>query len=177
MGAPGGAQPQVQGGAGLRRVAAPDQGQPRLQGQVDAAAHRQPRLQGASTSTTKALHTSCHTQGPWKPRDIPNPEYHEDKEPLKHIGEVGAAAIEIWTMEDGYFFDNIVVAATEDEVASIRETYWKPKHEAEVRVLKRTDVESMHCTCRRPRRPRRLQRPRPPGSCCTRASSARCGVR
>lgn len=36
-------------------------------------------------------------------------------------------------MEEGYFFDNIVVAATEDEVATIRETYWQPKHEVEVR--------------------------------------------
>lgn len=118
---------------------------------MDATAHRQPQVQGEGCFLIQGglcggvsthvhsqafscikLHHTSH-QGPWKPRDIPNPEFHEDKEPLKHIGNIGAAAVEIWTMEEGYFFDNIVVAATEEEVATIRETYWLPKHELEVR--------------------------------------------
>lgn len=91
------------------------------------------------------INTVCALkQGPWKPRDIPNPEFHEDKEPLKHIGNIGAAAIEIWTMEDGYFFDNIVVAATEEDVASIRDTYWQPKHEVEVRRRLTTVTRLLH---------------------------------
>jgi calnexin len=44
-------------------------------------------------------------KGVWKPREIPNPEHVKDPAPLTNIGKVGAAAIEIWTMDDGYFFD------------------------------------------------------------------------
>jgi calnexin len=46
---------------------------------------------------------------------------------------VGAAAIEIWTMDDGYFFDNIVVSNSAEEAAQVRETTWSPKKTVEVR--------------------------------------------
>ena len=38
------------------------------------------------------LHSS---QGPWVQKTIPNPDYHEDTEPLKHIGNIGAIAFEV----------------------------------------------------------------------------------
>lgn len=38
------------------------------------------------------LHPS---QGPWVQKTIPNPDYHEDAEPLKHIGNIGAIAFEV----------------------------------------------------------------------------------
>lgn len=40
-------QPQVQGRARLRPLDAPAEAQPRVQGQVERAADRQPRIQGA----------------------------------------------------------------------------------------------------------------------------------
>jgi calnexin len=46
--------------------------------------------------------------------------------------QVGAAAIEIWTMDDGYFFDNVVVSNSEDEAAQVREDKWAPKKALEV---------------------------------------------
>ena len=45
--------------------------------------------------------------------------------------QVGAAAIEIWTMDDGYFFDNVVVSNSEAEAAEVRETAWAPKKAVE----------------------------------------------
>ncbi|KAL4459051.1 hypothetical protein ABPG75_013916 [Micractinium tetrahymenae] len=70
-------------------------------------------------------------KGVWKPRDIPNPEFVKDDAPLTNIGKVGAAAIEIWTMDDGYFFDAIVVSNSEEEAAEVRESSWKAKKELE----------------------------------------------
>ncbi|EFN53145.1 hypothetical protein CHLNCDRAFT_136909 [Chlorella variabilis] len=66
-------------------------------------------------------------KGVWKPQDIPNPDYVKDPAPLTNIGKVGAAAIEIWTMDDGYFFDNVVVSNSEAEAAEVREKSWAPK--------------------------------------------------
>ena len=34
--------------------------------------------------------------------------------------QVGAAAIEIWTMDDGYSFDNVVVSNSAQEAAEVR---------------------------------------------------------
>ncbi len=47
--------------------------------------------------------------------------------------QVGAAAIEIWTMDDGYYFDAVVVSNSEAEAAEARDSSWKPKKEVEVR--------------------------------------------
>lgn len=49
--------------------------------------------------------------------------------------QVGAVAIEIWTMDDGIFFDNVVVTSSADEAAAIRETTWESKHAIEVRHI------------------------------------------
>ncbi|ONK58666.1 uncharacterized protein A4U43_C09F15420 [Asparagus officinalis] len=68
-------------------------------------------------------------KGIWKPQEIPNPEYFEldrpDFEPIAAIG------IEIWTMQDGILFDNILIASDEKVAESYREKTWKPKYEVE----------------------------------------------
>lgn len=74
-------------------------------------------------------------KGVWKPREIPNPDYYKDETPLASIGKVGGAAIEIWTMDDDYFFDNIVVSNSADEAAAIREETFAPKKEVEDRIV------------------------------------------
>lgn len=66
-------------------------------------------------------------KGPWAPRKIPNPDYFLDEEPLKHVGKVGGIALEIWTMDNNYYFDNILLASTPDVAESARATYWQPK--------------------------------------------------
>ncbi|KAG2565947.1 hypothetical protein PVAP13_7NG154100 [Panicum virgatum] len=50
-------------------------------------------------------------KGIWKPQEIPNPEYFElDKPDFDPIAAIG---IEIWTMQDGILFDNILIADDE----------------------------------------------------------------
>jgi len=68
-------------------------------------------------------------KGIWKPRDIPNPEYFELEKP--NFEPIEAIGIEIWTMQDGILFDNILIANDEKVAASYRETTWKPKFDVE----------------------------------------------
>eukprot|EP01052_Picozoa_sp_SAG31_P006824 SAG31_NODE_318_length_17799_cov_79.857571_13_plen_91_part_00 len=48
-------------------------------------------------------------KGEWSPRQIENPGYFVDETPLKSTAKIGAIAIEIWTMSNGIFFDNMLV--------------------------------------------------------------------
>ncbi|KAI7986470.1 hypothetical protein LOK49_LG14G01370 [Camellia lanceoleosa] len=57
------------------------------------------------------------------------PDYFElDKPDFEPIAAIG---IEIWTMQDGILFDNILIAGDEKVAESIRLTAWKPKFEVE----------------------------------------------
>ncbi|KAE8665917.1 Calnexin-like protein [Hibiscus syriacus] len=77
--------------------------------------------------------------GIWKARDIPNPKYFEvDKPDFEPIAAIG---IEIWTMQDGILFDNILVAKNEKVAKSYRDTQWKPKFEIERRKLKAEEAD------------------------------------
>ncbi|XP_008807839.1 calnexin homolog [Phoenix dactylifera] len=68
-------------------------------------------------------------KGIWKPQQIPNPDYFElDKPDFEPIAAIG---IEIWTMQDGVLFDNILIATDEKVAESYREKTWKPKYEVE----------------------------------------------
>eukprot|EP00262_Sarcandra_glabra_P019988 TRINITY_DN77_c0_g1_i2.p1 TRINITY_DN77_c0_g1~~TRINITY_DN77_c0_g1_i2.p1 ORF type:complete len:538 (+),score=142.40 TRINITY_DN77_c0_g1_i2:277-1890(+) len=68
-------------------------------------------------------------KGIWVPQQIPNPDYFElDKPDFEPIAAIG---IEIWTMQDGIIFDNILIASDEKVAESYREKTWKPKFEVE----------------------------------------------
>ena len=71
-------------------------------------------------------------QGVWKPRKIANPDYFLDESPLANIGKVGGVAIEIWTMDEGYLFDNVLIANDGSVAQAKRDALWAPKKEAEV---------------------------------------------
>ncbi|CAK9163200.1 unnamed protein product [Ilex paraguariensis] len=64
-------------------------------------------------------------KGIWKPQQIPNPNYFELEKP--NFEPVAAIGIEIWTMQDGILFDNILIASDEKVAESYREMKWKPK--------------------------------------------------
>ncbi|KAJ6374637.1 hypothetical protein OIU78_030183 [Salix suchowensis] len=68
-------------------------------------------------------------QGIWKPQEIPNPDYFELDQP--EFEPIAAVGIEIWTMQDGILFDNILIAQDEKVASSIRDTTWKPKFDIE----------------------------------------------
>ncbi|CAI0449773.1 unnamed protein product, partial [Linum tenue] len=68
-------------------------------------------------------------KGIWKPQEIANPDYFELEKP--DFEPIAAVGIEIWTMQDGILFDNILIAKDEAEAALHREGLWKPKFDAE----------------------------------------------
>ncbi|KAM0987900.1 hypothetical protein ACFX13_012146 [Malus domestica] len=68
-------------------------------------------------------------KGIWKPREIPNPDYFETEKP--NFEPIAAIGIEIWTMQDGILFDNMLIADDEKVAESVRLTTWKPKFETE----------------------------------------------
>ncbi|KAI3688626.1 hypothetical protein L2E82_46334 [Cichorium intybus] len=68
-------------------------------------------------------------KGIWKPQEIPNPDYFELETP--NFEPIAAIGIEIWTMQDGILFDNILIASDEKTAETIRETTWKPKFKVE----------------------------------------------
>ncbi|RAL41445.1 hypothetical protein DM860_010239 [Cuscuta australis] len=68
-------------------------------------------------------------KGIWKPKEIPNPDYFELDQP--NFEPVAAIGIEIWTMQDGILFDNILIASDEKTAESYRKDAWKPKFDAE----------------------------------------------
>ncbi|CAK7336002.1 unnamed protein product [Dovyalis caffra] len=68
-------------------------------------------------------------KGVWKPQEIQNPDYFELEKP--DFEPIAAIGIEIWTMQDGILFDNILIASDEKVAYTYRETTWKPKFEVE----------------------------------------------
>ena len=72
-------------------------------------------------------HPCCVVQGIWKAAKIANPDYFTDDTPLANIGKIGAVGVEIWTMDDGIYFDNILVANDPQLAEEYREKYWAPK--------------------------------------------------
>ena len=85
-------------------------------------------------------HGVLFLQGVWKPSKIANPDYFEDKQPLKNLADISAVAVEIWTMDEGYYFDNVLVSNQPEKAQEYREKYWAPKHEHEL-------VSQLHFPC------------------------------
>ncbi|OIW18231.1 hypothetical protein TanjilG_06315 [Lupinus angustifolius] len=79
-------------------------------------------------------------KGIWKPQEIPNPDYFELKKP--NFEPIAAIGIEIWTMQDGILFDNILIAKDDKVAASYRQTTWKPKFTVEKEKQKEEEVET-----------------------------------
>nr|GEW32668.1 calnexin homolog [Tanacetum cinerariifolium] len=79
-------------------------------------------------------------KGIWKPKEIPNPDYYElDKPDFELIAGVG---IEIWTMQDGILFDNVLIAGDEKVAATIRDKTWKPKFLVEIEKQEEDEKET-----------------------------------
>lgn len=65
-----------------------------------------------------------------------------DESPLKNIGKVGGVALEIWTMDSNYYFDNILIDNDPSVAEEYREQFWAPKQEAEVIFLQNLSILS-----------------------------------
>ncbi|XP_074582384.1 calnexin homolog [Curcuma longa] len=79
-------------------------------------------------------------KGTWKPRDINNPEFFESDKP--NFEPIAAIGIEIWTMQDGIIFDNILIASDEKVAEQYRIKTWKPKYDVEKEKLKAEEAAS-----------------------------------
>ncbi|KAI8017969.1 hypothetical protein LOK49_LG04G02379 [Camellia lanceoleosa] len=79
-------------------------------------------------------------KGIWKPQEIPNPIYFELDRP--NFEPIAAIGIEIWTMQDGILFDNMLIASNEKVAASYRDNAWKPKFEVEKEKQKAEEAAS-----------------------------------
>lgn len=78
-------------------------------------------------------------KGIWKPQQIPNPEYFELEKP--NLEPIAAIGIEIWTMQDGILFDNILIGLDEKVAEDYREKTWKGKFSIEKEKQKEEDAE------------------------------------
>ena len=76
----------------------------------------------------------CSLQGPWSPKKVANPDYFLDEEPLANVGKVGGVAIEVWTMDNNYYFSNILVDQDPSVAQKVRNQYWQPKQALEVSI-------------------------------------------
>lgn len=64
--------------------------------------------------------------GKWSPRNIPNPDYYHDAAPFK-LSSIGAVGIEIWTMSDNVYFDNILITESIEEAKQFADATFKLK--------------------------------------------------
>eukprot|EP01100_Stratorugosa_tubuloviscum_P005844 TRINITY_DN2575_c0_g1_i1.p1 TRINITY_DN2575_c0_g1~~TRINITY_DN2575_c0_g1_i1.p1 ORF type:complete len:504 (-),score=234.82 TRINITY_DN2575_c0_g1_i1:1081-2592(-) len=72
--------------------------------------------------------------GKWKPRNIPNPNYFEDLHP-HNFDNIGNVAIEIWTMNDGITFDNILLTHDEAAANEFAEKTWRIRFATENQII------------------------------------------
>ena len=50
-------------------------------------------------------------QGKWAPRKVPNPAYFNDQTPFFNLTPITSIGLELWTMSDDIYFDNIIIAS------------------------------------------------------------------
>ena len=81
-------------------------------------------------------------QGVWRAREIPNPEYVAITKP--HFELIGAIGIDLWTMDGGIMFDNILITHNESVARDVREKHWKPKFDAEVKQIAAENEEKQY---------------------------------
>ncbi|KAI5069648.1 hypothetical protein GOP47_0015949 [Adiantum capillus-veneris] len=78
-------------------------------------------------------------KGTWKAQEIPNPDYFHLEKP--NLEPISAVSIEIWTMQDGILFDNVLITSNEDLAAEYRDMEWKVKFNVEKMQQKKEEAE------------------------------------
>lgn len=70
-------------------------------------------------------------KGPWAPKRIANPDFFTDNSPAKGMAPIGALAVEVWTTNKGFLFDNFLITHSLTEALTFAETTFTPKSAAE----------------------------------------------
>jgi calnexin len=69
-------------------------------------------------------------KGEWKPQQIPNPDFFEDLRPAD-VTPIGGVAIEVWTTNGGFHFDNFVLGYNLDDAFRFADQTFVIKAKAE----------------------------------------------
>jgi len=94
-------------------------------------------------------------KGPWKAKRIPNPEYkgpwshpeidnpeYKDDATLYKYDDFSMVSIDLWQVQSGSIFDNILLCDSEAEADEIAEKFWKPLSEAEKKQKEEADKKA-----------------------------------
>lgn len=76
--------------------------------------------------------------GPWKARQIDNPNYFEDDHP-HNLPAIGALSFDLWTIDEGIGFGNILISKNEKDAFDYINLVWKSHHELELSTLPKPD--------------------------------------
>jgi len=76
--------------------------------------------------------------GVWKPAQIPNPNFFLDEQPHA-MTPIGGIGIELWTMQNGILFDNILVSTTPEVASELAAGTFVKRQEAEKAKKKSSD--------------------------------------
>eukprot|EP00698_Gefionella_okellyi_P014222 TRINITY_DN3942_c0_g1_i1.p1 TRINITY_DN3942_c0_g1~~TRINITY_DN3942_c0_g1_i1.p1 ORF type:complete len:549 (-),score=118.68 TRINITY_DN3942_c0_g1_i1:262-1863(-) len=74
-------------------------------------------------------------KGEWHPRQIPNPAYFVDNEP-SNFTPIAGIAFELWTINGGIMFDNILVTNDESVASNFATQTFGVRHSKEAELLK-----------------------------------------
>jgi calnexin len=69
-------------------------------------------------------------RGPWKARQIPNPDFYEETAPATFLPATGIG-FELWTMQGGILFDNILITDDERVASDFAAETWTVKYDIE----------------------------------------------
>jgi len=69
-------------------------------------------------------------KGEWKPQKITNPTYFHDDTPA-NFQKMGAVGFELWSMQDGFVFDNIYIGFSERDADVLAKETWQVKYDME----------------------------------------------
>merc|ERR1712185_461341 len=68
-------------------------------------------------------------KGEWKPKQIDNADYAPDT--YAKYEQIGGVGFELWTVNKGSIFDNILITDSFDHAKEVAEKVWKPTAEKE----------------------------------------------
>ena len=82
-------------------------------------------------------------KGKWIQKMIPNPNAHlVDPQPLANIANISAVAIEIWTIDEGYQWDNFYIGRSVKDAKTLRDERWLLKYLKKKEALDKVNEEA-----------------------------------
>merc|ERR1712070_1165891 len=80
-------------------------------------------------------------KGPWKPKEIENPDYVADPDLYNFLKDAQYVGFELWQMKSGILFDDIFVSDSIEDAFEYSEKTFKVKKEPEESMYKKMKEE------------------------------------